>query len=136
MGAALLSSTAWWLRRLAGKAVWHAALPRGGGGTWADRSPAPAALSPPASLAAPLGPCPCPADNTPDARDSAKKVIGLLKAAFADPAVEAQLAVEVPAPAAPAEGEEAPKQPTKWEAYCQASLSVSAALAVLKASSE
>lgn len=50
--------------------------------------------------------------------------------------MEAQLAVEVPAPAAPAEGEEAPKQPTKWEAYCQASLSVSAALAVLKASSE
>jgi hypothetical protein len=76
-------------------------------------------------------------DNTPDARDGAKKVIAMLKTAFAEPAVEAQLAVEVP-PAAPAaaEGEELPRQLSKWEAYCQSTLSVSAALAVLKASAD
>ena len=77
------------------------------------------------------------ADNTPDARDSAKRIIHHLKAAFSEPAVEAQLAIEVPPPAAPAaEGEEAPRQPTKWEFYCQSNLSGSAALAVLKACSE
>ena len=77
------------------------------------------------------------ADNTPDARDSAKRVINQLKAAFSDPAVEAQLGVEAPPPAAPAaEGEEAPRQPTKWEFYCHSNLSGSAALAVLKACSD
>jgi hypothetical protein len=78
------------------------------------------------------------ADNTPDARDSAKRVINQLKAAFSDPAVEAELSIEVPPPAAPAaEGEdEAPRQPTKWEFYCHSNLSGSAALAVLKACSE
>lgn len=73
-------------------------------------------------------------DNTPDARDSAKRLIGLLRSAFA--AVEDQLGVEVPAPAA-SKGEEAARPPpTKWEVYCQANLGASAALAVLKASSE
>ncbi|KAL4859361.1 DNA-directed RNA polymerase I subunit 2 [Chlorella vulgaris] len=56
-------------------------------------------------------------DNTPDARDGAKKVIAMLKTAFTEPAVEGQLAVEVP-PAAPAaaEGEEAPRQLSKAHA--------------------
>lgn len=76
------------------------------------------------------------ADNTPDARDSAKRLIGQLKAAFADPGVEAALGFEPPPPPPPAEGEEARPPPTRWEAFCQASLSGSAALAVLKASSE
>ena len=77
------------------------------------------------------------ADNTPDARDSAKRIINQLKASVSDPAVEAQLSLEVPPPVAPAaEGEEAPLQPTKWEFYCRSNLSGSAALAVLKACSE
>jgi hypothetical protein len=75
-------------------------------------------------------------DNTPDARDSAKRVISCLRAAFADPGVEAQLAFEPPAPPAAAEGEEPARQPTRWEAYCQANLSGSAALAVIKASTD
>lgn len=77
-----------------------------------------------------------PADNTPDARDSAKRVIGCLRAAFADPGVEAQLAFEPPAPPPAADGEEPARQPTRWEAYCQANLSGSAALAVIKASAD
>lgn len=79
-------------------------------------------------------------DNTPDARDAAKRLIGLLRAAFAEPDVEAALAVEAPAPPPQAEpegeGDELPAPPSKWEAYCQATLSGSAALAVLKASAE
>ncbi|KAI7837337.1 hypothetical protein COHA_008852 [Chlorella ohadii] len=75
-------------------------------------------------------------DNTPDARDSAKRVIGCLRAAFADPGVEAQLAFEPPAPPPAADGEEPARQPTRWEAYCQANLSGSAALAVIKASAD
>jgi hypothetical protein len=76
-------------------------------------------------------------DNTPDARDAAKRLIGLLRAAFAEPEVAAAVAVEAPAAAVPqAEGEEPPQPPSKWEAYCQANLSGSAALAVLKASTD
>lgn len=83
-----------------------------------------------------------PADNTPEAREAAKRLIDLLRAAAADPAVAAQLAVDPPAaaPADPAgegdaEGEPA-AQPTQWELLCRAHLSSSAALAVLKASAE
>ncbi len=89
--------------------------------------------------------CPCiltAEDNTPEAREAAKRLIDLLRLAAADPAVAAQLAVEPPA-AAPsdpagegdAEREPAP-QPTQWELLCRAHLSSSAALAVLKASAE
>ena len=93
-------------------------------------------LPPPPNLVPPP-----PADNTPDARDAAKRLIGQLRAAFADAEVERQLAVVVPPPPPPpavAEGEEpaAVRQPTKWEFYCQGILSGSAALAVLKASGE
>ena len=76
------------------------------------------------------------ADNTPDARESAKKVIVLLKAACADPAIEGQLAVAAPPAPAAGEGEEAIKQASKWELYCQSNLSGTVALAVLKACSD
>lgn len=79
-------------------------------------------------------------DNTPEAREAAKRLIDMLRAAAADQAVAAQLAVEPPAaaPAGPAgEGEGEPeRQPSQWELLCQAHLTSSAALAVLKASAE
>lgn len=78
-------------------------------------------------------------DNTPEAREAAKRLIDMLRAAAADQAVAAQLAMEPPAaPAGPAgEGEGEPeRQPSQWELLCQAHLTSSAALAVLKASAE
>lgn len=63
-------------------------------------------------------------DNTPEAREAAKRLVPQLKAAFEDQGLAA--------PAAAAEGEEA-LAPGTWEAYCQATLGGSAALAVLKA---
>ncbi|PSC76790.1 DNA-directed RNA polymerase I subunit 2 isoform X1 [Micractinium conductrix] len=82
-------------------------------------------------------------DNTPDARGAAKGMIEQLRAAAADPAVEASLPAEAPAPAAvaAAAGGDAAEDaapaapPTRWEALCQAHLTAFAALAVLKAAS-
>lgn len=73
-------------------------------------------------------------DNTPDARDAAKRLAGQLKGALADPAVAGRLGVAAPEPAG--EGEEAPRRVTLWEHYCQVTLPGSAALAVLKATAE
>ncbi|GAB4822816.1 hypothetical protein N2152v2_009862 [Parachlorella kessleri] len=70
-------------------------------------------------------------DNTPDAREAAKRLVGLLSAAFQDPAVQQQLDVQVPEPE-PAEGEAAPAKPSKWEYFCRQNLNASAATAVLK----
>lgn len=135
---------------------WHACCGRAVGGGPAPALTGCAALPP---LAPPL------ADNTPDARDSAKRVIPLLKVCFSDPSVQATLPSPVkrstrPAAAAPSSpakaspskpgpsprkpmspakgGEEAAASPppSPWERYCQATLSGSAALAVLKASAD
>ena len=70
-------------------------------------------------------------------------MIEQLRAAAADPAVEASLPAEAPAPAAvaAAAGGDAAEDaapaapPTRWEALCQAHLTAFAALAVLKAAS-
>ena len=37
-------------------------------------------------------------DNTPDAREAAKRLVGLLSAAFEDPAVQQELDVQVGSP--------------------------------------
>lgn len=63
-------------------------------------------------------------DNTPEAREAAKKLLVHVRAAF-----EATAAAGV-APEAPEEG--APP-PTPWEVFCRAHLSGSNALAVLRA---
>lgn len=73
-------------------------------------------------------------DNTPEAREAAKRLVGLIRVAFDDTGVQQQLDVQVPEVQPAAEGEEAPAAPTKWELYCQQTLGGSAALAVLKAS--
>jgi hypothetical protein len=72
-------------------------------------------------------------DNTPDARDAAKKVAAAVKAAFEDPTVAAAMDVQVSPPAPVAEGEEEPKVLTPWEYWCQATLGVAKAQSVLRA---
>ena len=77
-------------------------------------------------------------DNTPEARDSAKKVALKLKNAFDDEGVAAQMNVQVPSVVSnSAEGvappeEEAPKQLSTWEYYCQSVLGASKAASFLK----
>lgn len=68
-------------------------------------------------------------DNTPEAREAAKKLLALVHTSFtvAPPATDAQpAAAESGGP-----GEEGP-QPTPWEAFCRAVLPGSTAIAVLK----
>jgi hypothetical protein len=72
-------------------------------------------------------------DNTPEARDAAKRLAACVKAAMADAEVAAAMGVQVPAPPAPAEGEEPQRQATAWEHYCQTTLGASQAAAVLRA---
>lgn len=71
-------------------------------------------------------------DNTPEARDSAKRIVGLVSSVFADPAVQEALNIQVPEPPTPADGEEAPPKQSKWEYFCRSNLNASAAIAVLK----
>lgn len=72
-------------------------------------------------------------DNTPEAREAAKRIATGVKAAVEDEGVARQMALVVP-PAAPVEGEdEAPKQLSVWEFYCHSTLGASKALPVLRA---
>lgn len=68
-------------------------------------------------------------DNTPDAREAAKRLVSLLAAAFTEEAVQAQLGMQSAA------SEEDEEKPSAWELFCQQNLSTSATLAVLKVSS-
>ncbi|KAG7672180.1 hypothetical protein Ndes2526B_g06836 [Nannochloris sp. 'desiccata'] len=72
-------------------------------------------------------------DNTPEARDSAKKLALKMKTAFDDEGVAAHMNVEVPVAVAVEGGEEPPKQLSTWEYYCQSVLGVSKAASFLKA---
>jgi hypothetical protein len=71
-------------------------------------------------------------DNTPEARDSARSIVGKLRMVCSDPAVMQQLNVVVPEPEVGEEGEEAQVPPTEWEVFCRMVLSPSAAMAALK----
>jgi len=72
-------------------------------------------------------------DNTPEARDSAKRLALKMKNVFDDEGVAARMNIEVP-PAVAVEGaEEPPKQLSAWEYYCQSVLGVSKAASFHKA---
>ncbi|KFM28793.1 hypothetical protein F751_6314 [Auxenochlorella protothecoides] len=64
-------------------------------------------------------------DNTPEAREAAKKLLAHVRAAFEQ--------TEAAGVAVPKAAEEGAPAPTPWEAYCRAQLPGSTALAVLRA---
>lgn len=72
-------------------------------------------------------------DNTPEARDSAKKLALKIKNVFDDEGVAVQMNIEVPLAVAVEGAEEPPKQLTAWEYYCQTVLGVSKAASFHKA---
>jgi endoribonuclease Dicer len=72
-------------------------------------------------------------DNTPEARDAAKKIALKLKNAFDDGEVASLMNIQVPPPVTGAGGEEeAPQQLSPWQYYCQSVLGVSKAASFLK----
>ena len=74
-------------------------------------------------------------DNTPEARDAAKKLAIGLKTAFDNEEIAKLMNIQVPLPVAggdEAEGEP-PKQLSTWEYYCQSVLGVSKSSSFLKA---
>jgi CLASP N terminal len=77
-------------------------------------------------------------DNTPEARDSAKKLATKFKKIFDDAAIVALMNIQVPMAPIAGEGaieeEEPPKQLNNWEYYCQSVLGMSKASSFLKAS--
>jgi len=71
-------------------------------------------------------------DNTPEARDAAKKLGIAVKICLDDQETVEQLGLEIHAPDVVEEGEEQPPPLTMWEYYCQSTLGASKAVAVLK----
>eukprot|EP00873_Tetraselmis_striata_P012248 jgi/Tetstr1/432512/TSEL_021886.t1 len=74
-------------------------------------------------------------DKTPVAREAARAIAALVRAAFdcRSPGTPVRAPFDN---AAPLDGEEEPPPPTPWEAFCREHLAVSPALAVLKATAE
>jgi hypothetical protein len=70
-------------------------------------------------------------DNTPEAREGAKRLGAVARGALADAGVAAALALKVPPP--PAEGEAPARQLTPWEFFCQSTLGVAGAAPLLRA---
>ena len=72
-------------------------------------------------------------DNTPEARDGAKRLAVVIKDAFENEEISKVLDIQVPSPPAPIEGEEPPKEITPWEHYCRSELGPIKSSAVLRA---
>lgn len=71
-------------------------------------------------------------DNTPEAREGAKKVASIVKTAFDDSDIQSKLNVDYPVQLFSEEEEEAVPAPTKWEVWCKQNLSSSGAAAILR----
>ena len=71
-------------------------------------------------------------DNTQEAREAAKRLVCMIKIAFVDGGVEAELDTKQPPPAPVNELADPLPPPTKWETFCHGNLTPLAAAAVLK----
>jgi hypothetical protein len=72
-------------------------------------------------------------DNTPEAREGAKRLGAVARGALADAGVAAALALEVPPPPPPAAGDAPARQLTPWESFCRSALGVAGAAPLLRA---
>jgi hypothetical protein len=71
-------------------------------------------------------------DNTQEAREAAKRLVFMIKIAFVDGGVEAELDTKQPPPALVDTRTDPLAPPTQWETFCNGNLTPLAAAAVLK----